>query len=257
MLLTFTILLPTMFLANDQFRVSLVTQIVIILFALTVSLIVLFVPKLVIMRHLKCESAENPGALPTPLGQEGRGGGLPVQQRRDQSHITFGKLAPFQSLTSDDFDRKRQKSSSAMYPPIPPQSTPFSCESDNAQDLNTAAQLVTRNVQDNGDADSISRQRTQSAGIMTMRPGTVFNINLNHACDLGVYSFGPSDDTQMVPVQIEYRGWFYRSMKPWKLKRFILVSSLATVILSDVITAMLSLIMSIRSCQAYFNCFSF
>ncbi|KFH65460.1 hypothetical protein MVEG_08938 [Podila verticillata NRRL 6337] len=232
MLLTFTIFLPTMFLANEQFRLTLVTQNVVVLFALTVSLIVLFVPKLVLMRRLKHESEESPEAHPTPWGQEGIGGGLPVEQRCDQIDITFGKLAPFQSST-DDFDRERRKSNSAIHPPILLQSTPFTCESDDAQDLDTNSQLITRNVQDSGDADTLSRRRTQSGGMKSMQSGTVFNVNLDSTCDLGVYSFGPSDDTQMVPVQVEYHGWFYWSKKPWKLKRFILVSSLATVILSD------------------------
>lgn len=246
MLLTFTIFLPTTFLADDQFRVILVTQNVVVLFALTVSLIVLFVPKLVLMRRLKRESEKSPETHPTPWGQEGIGGGLPVEQRCDQDDITFSKLAPFQSSASDNFDRERRKSSST---PILLQSTPFTCESDDAQDLDANAQLITRNAQDNGDADTLNRQRTQSGGMIGMQSGTVFNDNLNSACHLGVYSFGPSDDTQMVPVQVEYRGWFYWSKKPWKLKRFILVSSLATVILSDVSTAMLSHSISVRSCQ--------
>ncbi|KAG0040143.1 Gamma-aminobutyric acid type B receptor subunit 2 [Podila clonocystis] len=239
MLLTFTIFLPTMFLANDQFRVTLVTQNIVVLFALTMSLLILFVPKLVLMRRLKRESEESPEAHPTPWGPEGRrSGGLPVQQSYDQSDLTFGKLAPLQSLTSDaltsgDSDRERRKSSSTIYPSIPLQSITFTREDADAQGADTAAQSITRNTQVEGDAESLSRERTQSAGMMSMQSGTIFDSHHDSACDLGVYSFGPSDDTQMVPVQVEYRGWLYRSKKPWKLKRFILVSSLATVILAD------------------------
>ncbi|KAG0358948.1 hypothetical protein BG005_001549 [Podila minutissima] len=234
MLLTFTIFLPTMFLANDQFKVTLVTQNIVVLFALTMSLLILFVPKLVLMWRLKHETEEIPEAHPTPWGPEGRrSGGLPVLQSQDQSDPTFGKLAPFQSSTSDVPDRDQQKSSSAISPPIPLQSTPFIRESDgDAQGVNTAAQSIARNTQVEGDAESLNRERTQSAG-MSMQSGIIFDSHVDSACDLGVFSFGPSDDTQMVPVQVEYRGWFYRSKKSWKLKRLILVSSLATVILSD------------------------
>ncbi|KAF9338327.1 hypothetical protein BG006_005309 [Podila minutissima] len=235
MLLTFTIFLPTMFLANDQFRVTLVTQNIVVLFALTMSLLILFVPKLVLMRRLEHETEESPEAHATPWGPEGRrSGGLLVLQSQDQSGPSSGKLAPFQSSVPDDPDRERRKSSSTISPPIPLQSTPFTRESDgDAQGVDTAAQSIARNTQVEGDADSLNRERTQSAGMMSMQSGTIFDSNVDSACDLGVYSFGPSDDTQMVPVQVEYRGWFYRSKKSWKLKRFILVSSLATVILSD------------------------
>ncbi|KAG0096777.1 hypothetical protein BGZ93_004007 [Podila epicladia] len=241
MLLTFTIFLPTMFLANDQFRVTLVTQNIVVLFALTMSLLILFVPKLILMRRLKREMEESPEAHPTPWGPEGRSGGLPVLQSQDQSDPAFGKLAPFQSSTSDDPDRERRKSSSTIYPPIPLQSTPFTRESGaDAQGVDTAAQSIAFNAQAGGDAESLSRERTQSAGMMSMQSGTIFDSHVDSPCDLGVYSFGPSDDTQMVPVQVEYRGWFFRSKKSWKLKRFILVSSLATVILSDVCVISLS-----------------
>ncbi|KAG0328781.1 Metabotropic glutamate receptor 8, partial [Podila humilis] len=261
MVLAASILIPTMFLTADQFRITVFTQSIVIICAITLSMLILFVPKLVLMRQLQREREEN-YVNQTNLDRHTDTVGNLLQrqprQREAGGERYDEQVQPIDSLqhsfSGADSPRDRRKSSATLYPsiplqssfpnqdsPVPTSTTQFETQGMRSTPMTSDSPIGvgddTERTGSNADDDGSDRQRAASAGMLSLHSGTVFSTDgvdsSRNKPDLGIFSFNVSDETQTVQVQVEYRGWFYRFKKSWEPRRFILISSLATVIIFD------------------------
>ncbi|KAF9425415.1 hypothetical protein BGZ94_007545 [Podila epigama] len=274
MVLTLTIFLPTMFLPADQLRVSILIQNITILFALTASLLILFVPKFLLMRQLELENRENAeiqsepwvgdsrpsssvgtAALAEGSGGEGEGGRGEARATRQPPKRTLSRTSSTRlgtresrgssvstpkvaAQTSGGFFQRLWKRSNTQSPASPTsalaQSADMQEQEGDAAGIMDLKSFLDFDAPNNPTPSDTNRQRVQSQGVVSLQSGTTLNPTLEESrCDLGIYSVGPSDDAQ-VPVRVESRGfWFFFKRGPWCPKRVILISSLATIVLSD------------------------